>query len=463
MKPSKSSYRFELDPQTVPKVKTKHRVIQTPLPHPSDVEVINKIKKYESSLLEKQLPVVWDRAQDFSVYDRWGNQWIDLSSSIFVTNAGHSNEKSKHLASKVFQKDLMHAYCYPTVERAEFLEKLINFTPSNLQKACLVSTGTEASERAIKLARLHGMQFNPRKKIIVGASGNYHGKTMGAMMAAGTPEARKWIGNQDPDMLQLQFPYPWVLEEMKITGEDLFKKHLDELSNQGTRLDEITAFIIESYQGWGAIFYPKDYVQAMKDWTVKNQALLIVDEIQSGFGRTGKLFGYQHYEVCPDLVLCGKGISGSMPLSAVLGKGSLIELDPTLTSTHGGHPISCAAAIGNLESLESDNLILKAESLGNKLSKWLDDWKAEFPERIPLILGRGMVWAIFISKPDSNELDANFTDRLIEKVMQKGIYSIRTGCGTIKLGPPLTISCEALKESIEVFRNSMSELIKSGY
>jgi 4-aminobutyrate aminotransferase/diaminobutyrate-pyruvate transaminase/4-aminobutyrate aminotransferase/(S)-3-amino-2-methylpropionate transaminase len=197
----------------------------------------------------------------------------------------------------------------------------------------------------------------------------------------------------------------------------------------------------------------------MKNWAEEHDALLIVDEIQSGFGRTGKLFGYEYYGVEPDLVVCGKGISGSMPLSAVLGRGDLIELDPTLTSTHGGHPMSCAAALGNLESFIEYKLVERAEKLGNKLYTLLEEWKNEFPERIPLILGNGMVWAVFICYPGTKELDADFTDRLVEKAMQKGVYSIRTGCGTIKLGPPLTISEDALKEAIQVYRESMNELI----
>ena len=459
MKPAKSEYQFTLKAQNVEPIQTKHRVIQTQIPHQEDIKTFEKIMTYESSLVEKQLPIVWDHAEDFSVFDRWGNKWIDLSSTIFVTNSGHANTKVKSRLQGVLDKGLLHAYCYPTVEREEFLEKLIEITPHYLERACLVTTGTEASERAIKLARIYGMNFNPRKKVIIGSLGNYHGKTMGAMMVGVTPEARTWIGNQDPDMHQMSFPYPWTLEEKNMTGVELFNQHIKGLIDQGVKPDEVAAFIIESYQGWGAVFYPKDYVQAMKNWAEEHDALLIVDEIQSGFGRTGKLFGYEYYGVEPDLVVCGKGISGSLPLSAVLGRGDLIELDPTLTSTHGGHPMSCAASLGNLESLIENRLVERAEKLGKKLYTWLDGWKTEFPERIPLILGNGMLWAIFICKPGSQVLDADFTDRLVEKAMQKGIYSIRTGCGTIKIGPPLTIAEDALKEAIDVYKECINELI----
>lgn len=461
MKPEKSNYKFNLKPQKVKFVKTNDRCIKTKIPHSEDIKTFNTIMNYESSLIEKQLPIVWDHAEDYSIYDRWGNKWIDLSSTIFVTNSGHANQRIKSRLNKILKKGLIHAYCYPTVERAELLKKLIEFTPSYLERACLVTTGTEASERAIKLARIYGMKFNPRKKIIIGGLGNYHGKTMGAMMAAVTPEAKDWIGHQDPYMHQIPFPYPWILNEKNITGAELFNQHINTLIEKGINPDEVAAFIIESYQGWGAVFYPQDYIQSMKLWAEENNCLFIVDEIQSGFGRTGKLFGYEYYNVEPDMVICGKGISGSMPLSAVLGKESLIELDPTLTSTHGGHPVSCAAALGNLEYFTENNLIEKANDLGKKLYSWLLEWKEQFPERIPLILGNGMVWAVFITKPGKNVLDADFTDKLVEKAMQNGIYSIRTGCGTIKFGPPLTISEIALQEAVKVYINCMKEMINN--
>jgi len=459
MKPGKSNYKFNLKPQEVEHIKTNNRCIQTQIPHPEDIKILNTIISYESSLIEKQLPIVWDHAENYSVFDRWGNKWIDLSSTIFVTNSGHSAPNILKRVKNTVNKGLLHSYCYPTQERADFLQKLIDITPTYLERASLVTTGTEASERALKLARLYGMNFSPRKKIIIGGVGNYHGKTMGAMMVGVDEKAREWIGNQDPDMLQMPFPYPWTLDEEGLTGKELFRKHIHILINGGINPDEVAAFIIESYQGWGAIFYPVDYIQEMNKWAKKNNALIIADEIQSGFGRTGKLFAYEYYSIKPDLVVCGKGISGSLPISAVLGRGELINIDPTLTSTHGGHPVSCAGALGNLEILMNDQLIERSNELGLKLYNWLIEWKETFPERIPLVLGNGLVWAVFICNPITKKLDGDFADLLVERAMKKGVYSIRTGCGTIKLGPPLTISEVALKEAVYVYIECMHEII----
>ena len=176
MNPGSSSYSFRLEPQTVAHVSTPYRQIHTQIPHPEDVSIIKEIIKYELSSLEKELPIVWNHAEGFQIYDRWGNRWIDLSSTIFVTNAGHNNPRCQQRIRKVIEKGLLHAYCYPTSERADFLKKLIKITPDYLESACLVSTGTEASERAIKLARLHGMTFSPRKKVIIGGLGITMGK-----------------------------------------------------------------------------------------------------------------------------------------------------------------------------------------------------------------------------------------------------------------------------------------------
>ncbi len=461
--PQASTYHFNLTPKQVAPVETEFRRIHAPLPHPEDIKVIETIMRYESSLAGRQLPIVWDRAEGFQVYDRWGNRWIDLSSTIFVTNAGHANRRARARLAKVVEKGLLHAYSYPTVERAEFLEKLVAATPSYLGCASLTTTGTETSERAIKLARCYGMKFSPRRKVIIGGLGNFHGKTMGAMMSAVTPKAREWIGNQDPDMHQMPFPYPWELESAGRTGAQQFERDLNALFEKGVKADEVAAFIIESYQGWGAVFYPTDYVQAMAQWAKQNQTLMIADEIQSGFGRTGRLFGYQRYDIEPDLVCCGKGVSGNLPLSALLGRRELIELDSTLTSTHGGHPAACAAASGNLETLIEDGLVERGSKLGELCYQWLLEWQAQFPDRIKKILGSGMVWAVLICKPGTEELDAVFVDRLVERAMEKGVFSIRTGCGSVKLGPPLCIAEAALKEAVGVYVESMRELLSEGH
>lgn len=452
-----SDYVFNLVPRDVPKVSTAHRRIQTKIPVPESLPIFEEIRMYESSNVRDQLPVVWDRAKGYQVFDAWGNVWIDFSSTIFVTNAGHGHP---HIVETVKAEAdrLLHSYCYPTEIRARFLRKLIGVTPPYLEKASLFSAGTEASERAIKLARIYGHTFRPERNLIVGGEGNYHGKTMGAQLASGQEDDKHWIGYRDPNMVQIPFPYPWVIEGTRKSGAELFYEHLDQLKNKGYNPNNIAAFIVESFQGWGALFYPKDYIQEMRRFSSASRTLLIFDEIQAGFGRTGKLFAYEYYDVEPDLVICGKAISGSLPLSAVLGRAYLIDLDPTYTSTHGGHPLACAAGLANIEIFERENLIAEAKRKEAIFHAELARWKKRFPKRIGRILGNGMLFGVFITKPGSNELDVPFVDRIIEKALYKGVFSIRTGRGTIKLGPPLSIPDDALVEGLRVYEEAIAEV-----
>lgn len=449
---------FEIKPQDVPRVETAHRRIVTPIPPPQAVEVMARIARYESSSALEQLPVVWDRAEGYRIFDPWGNAWIDFTSTIFVANSGHAHP---HMVQALHDQGarLLHSYCYPTEIRARYLEKLIAFTPPYLTKASLFSTGTEASERAIKLARLFGLQSSPPRRIIVGWDGNFHGKTMGAQMAGGYHDQKDWIGYHDPNMVHLPFPYPWVMEASNRTGGEMFDEHINGLRAKGVDLDGIAAFIVESFQGWGALFYPDAYIHALRQWSRERDVLLIFDEIQAGFGRTGKLFAYEHYGVEPDLVICGKGMSGSLPLSGVLGRADIIDLDPAYTSTHGGHPMACAAGLANIEIFESENLIAESERKGGIVATEVERWKSRFPARIGRIYGRGLLWGVFITKPGEDDVvDVGFCDRIIERALQKGVFCIQTGRGTLKFGPPLTIPDDALIEGLQVIEEAIAEL-----
>ena len=322
--------------------------------------------------------------------------------------------------------------------------------PKNLDKVFLLTTGAEATECSIKLARIHGKKINENKIGIISFLGAMHGKTLGALMVGGKTKEKHWIGNHDPDMYHLPFP-------SKDSGEEFFKESIKKLEESGVDLSTITAFMVESYQGWGALFYPKEYIQALRTWANENDVIVIFDEIQSGFGRTGKLFAYEHYEVDADIVCCGKGISSGLPLSAVLGRKELIDVDPSLNSTHGGNPVCCAATLASLEILESENLIDESARKGRLIEKELEKIKTQFPNRIQFF-GKGMIYAIHVKNISESGLDVEIVDKIIEKSMQKGVLLIRTGTGTIKIGPPLTIPDDALIEGLSVIEESISEL-----
>jgi 4-aminobutyrate aminotransferase / (S)-3-amino-2-methylpropionate transaminase / 5-aminovalerate transaminase len=458
---SAEDFIFNLNPQKVRQIKTKYRRIRTSIPSEKSLEVLKKISKYESSNVKNQPPIVWTRSKDFQIWDDSGNCWIDLSSTIFVTNSGHTNKNIIKAINKV-SKRLLHSYSYPTKERAAFLEKLIEVTPVNFEKASLYSSGTEATERVLKLIRLHGRRFSISKKIVIAWEGNYHGKTMGAQLLSGSEKDKEWIGYKDEGIVHLPFPFPWILDGSKLSGFELFQSHLKLLESKGVKLTDIAGFLAETFQGWGAIFYPKDYVEALRIWSTENNSLLAFDEIQAGFGRCGTFFGYEHYGIEPDLISCGKAISGSLPLSAVLGSSEIIDLDPTYTSTHGGHPVVCAAGLANLIEFERLNLVEESRNKGLIMKGILESWKDRFPKRIGMISGHGLLYAVFIMKENHNspmDTDVNLCDRIVERCMQQGVFLIRTGRGTLKFGPPLTIKIDALREALRVVEEVLEDLL----
>ena len=453
-----AEYKFNLKPRKIKKIKTKNRSIVTKIPHPKSLNILNKLKKFESNNAIEQLPVIWDKAKNYQIFDSYGNIWIDFTSSIFVANSGHGNKNTINNIKKILNKPLLHSYYYPTNIRLKFLKKLISITPKKLDKAILLSAGTEATERSMKIASIYGKKFKKEKNIFISWEGNYHGKTLNAQMLSGQYSDHKWINNFNRNIIHLPFPYPWIIEKNNITGKELFHKHLKILIKKGVNLSSISAFFIESFQGWGAIFYPKDYIKELRIWSKKNKSLLVFDEIQSGFWRTGKMFAYQNYKVEADMVICGKGISGSLPLSAVLGKSNIINLDSSYTSTHGGNPLACAAGLGNLNFLSNKNFQKNISIKEKIIQKRLESWLIRYPKRIQRILGKGMIYGVFISKEGSDELDTVMTNKICEKAMEKGVFSICTGRGTLKLGPPLTIENNALVEGLKVYEECFSEL-----
>jgi 4-aminobutyrate aminotransferase / (S)-3-amino-2-methylpropionate transaminase / 5-aminovalerate transaminase len=444
-------------------IETKHRKISSNFFPNASLDILESLEKHEPSSMNQELPLIWNKAKGYQIFDDAGNIWIDFSSGIFVTNVGHSHPTVKKAIIDTVNNDLLHNYYFPSEIRSKLTKRLIDITPSNMDKVFLLTTGSEATECALKLSRIYGKKLDPKKIAILCFEGAMHGKTLGALMMGGKPKEKHWIGDLDSKIYHIPFPYsktcPWSENDSHHCSANCFKKSLDELTNNGIDLSSISSIMIESYQGWGAMFYPIDYIQAVKKWAEENHSLIIFDEIQSGFGRTGKLFAFEHYDVEPDLICCGKGISSSLPLSAVIGRKDIVDVDPSLNSTHGGNPICCAATLASIDVLFSENLVTESARKGKILENELKKIQNNFPKIIYDICGKGLVFAIHIKNPLTDKLDVKIVDIIIEKCMHKGLLLVRTGSGTIKIGPPLMIPDDALIEGIEVIHESILESI----
>jgi 4-aminobutyrate aminotransferase/diaminobutyrate-pyruvate transaminase/4-aminobutyrate aminotransferase/(S)-3-amino-2-methylpropionate transaminase len=454
------SKSYELIPRPVPLVETKHRRICTPIPVPESIPVLEKLRKYEPESMSGQPLVVWDRAEGFYVYDRWGNKWLDWSSGVLITGAGHGRQEITEAIVQQARKPLLTNYCFPSEIRAALVEKLVEISPEPLEKAFLLTTGSETIECAIKLARTHGIRQRGRDKItIVSFERDFHGRTLGAQMAGGIPSLKDWIVNLDPAMIQVPFPDGFRTED---TSFELFQKSL---RDQNVNPEDVAGVLLETYQGGGASFAPPEYIQALRQWCDRHQALLIFDEVQAGFGRTGTLFGFEHYGIVPDLACFGKGITSSLPLSAVLGRKDVMDLYPpgSMTSTHTGNPICVAAALASIEIVLRENLAEKAATVGRVLQQRLAEIKNHFSTRIGAHHGKGLVAALHMVKQNILEPDSELAWDAVRCSVESGLLffsPVGYGGANIKICPPLTITEEAVLEGADVLEEAIGKCIR---
>ncbi len=448
---------FDIKPVDVKKVETKYRKIVTKLPAPESLPVLEKLRKYEPVSMTGQPPVVWDKAEGLNVFDKYGNMWLDWSSGVLVTNAGHSHPKIVDAVVKQAQHHLLHNYCFPSAQRAALAERLVELSDPAFDKVFLLTTGSEATENAIKLARTYGLKVGGEKKIkIVSFTRAFHGRTLGAQLAGGIPGLKQWIVDIDPTFVQVEFPDGFRCEDVSF---EFFQK---QLADQGVTADQVAGVITEAYQGGGASFAPAEYMQKLRTWCDDNDVVFISDEVQACCGRTGRFFAYEHYGIVPDLVCLGKGISSSLPLSAVLGKSKIMNLygPGEMTSTHTGNPICAAAALANLNVLVDEKLTENAAKMGEILHKGLADLMAKYPQSIGAHHGKGLVGGLHMVKAGSKDPDGDLAFDIVNKCFQKGLLMfapVGFGSGTVKIAPPLTVTEEALREALSVFAEAVAE------
>lgn len=446
---------FSLVPKEVAPVSTVYRRIATRLPVPESLPVLQSLRDHEPRSMRGQPPVVWNRAEGVQVYDAYGNCWLDWSSGVLVANAGHGAPEVREAIIREAERSLLHTYCFPNAARAELVEYLTSLTPPSLNKVFLLSTGSEAIEAAIKLARTWGKRVGGQdKRGIVSFQNAFHGRTLGSQMAGGIPALKEWIGPLDPDFVQVPFPGDLRARERGFEG---FLKGLEASEMAGER---VAAVLTETFQGGGASFMPVEYARALRRWCDEHDALLILDEIQAAFGRTGKRFGFEHYGVVPDLFCVGKGITSSLPLSAVIGRAEVMDqyAPGEMTSTHSANPICCAAAVASLRKVVEGGLVENAERMG----RILHDGLAEIAGRFPFVAGvhgKGLVAGLHIVRPGSLDADGDRAFRIVEGAFQRGLLMfapVGVGGATVKIAPPLVITEDAIKDGLKALEDAMA-------
>lgn len=367
-------------------------------------------------------------AEGIYLYGPDGKEYIDLVSGFAVNNIGHRHPKvvkaikdqlDKHLHLTVFGEFVQS----PQIELAK---KLVSVLPKSLSSVYFVNSGTEATEGAMKIAK----RYTGRSKIIA-ANKAYHGSTQGALSLIGNEDYRKAYGPLLPGIEFINF---------------------NSISDLSTIDTETAAVILETIQGEAGVCVPqKDWIQAVREKCDETGTLLILDEIQTGFGRTGKLFGFEHYDVIPDIVLLAKGMGGGMPIGAFVARQEIMDVikdNPMLghITTFGGHPLSCSAALASLNTILDEKLIEDVEQKANLFRSLL-----KHPS-ISEIRGQGFMMAIQLSSFEQVENVSRYCAE--NGIMIDWFLHCETA---LRLAPPLIIEESQIKKSCEIILKGITK------
>ncbi len=451
--------KYSLTPRDVPRVDTAHRRIVTRLPVPESVPLLENLERFEPSSMQGQPPVIIDRTEGCHVHDKWGNMWLDWSSGVLISNVGNSNPHIITALREMLDKPLLSTYVFAHEKRAELVGLLNGLAPAAGYKVFLLTTGSEATENCIKLAKTYGMEKRgPECRYFITFQNAFHGRTMGAQLAGGNPAQKKWLGRPDDSFFQVPFPDGYKNPDMR------FELFLETLASRGIPAQKVCGVMSESFQGTGPDFFPVEYAKSLADWCAENDVLLIMDEVQAGFGRTGAWFAFENYGIVPDLIACGKGVSSSLPLAAVIGRPDVMELYPpgSMTSTHSGSPLPVAAAVASIRELQRGGYLENARAMDPVLREGLLSLQGRHPLRAGRVQSKGLVAGIQIVLPGTRTPDARAALAVNEACFRRGLLMfapVGVAGECIKIAPALDISREALEEGISTLGDAMDEVL----
>ena len=450
---------FRWDPADTPEIDTPHRRLQTSLPAPDAIEKLRKAADLFPEVNCYQAPVVWERAEGYQVFDSSGNCWIDFSSTAVMTNTGHGHPRVREAIRKHAEKELLAQFSFHSTVRSELAEQLLRIAPESMEKVFFWTTGSEAIEAAFRAARQWGQSRESGRIRVASLEQDYHGCTLAAHQLSGVGAEKEWL--PDPDGQIHRLPFVAAGEPGGIQADHDWDQFVaDAAARAGLVGNETAAVMIETFQGWGALKLDSGYVQALRRWTRDHGALLIFDEVQTGFGRTGLMWGHEHYGVKPDLLCIGKGITSSLPLAAVLGPANVLDVfaPGEITTTHAGHPLSCAAAMANLRVIEEEKLVKYAGEMGDVLGPGLRELQDAFPGYVDRISGAGMLWAIHLREPGTGQPSERLARQLVWEIVRQGVMVFHTNRSTIKVCPPLVTPETAIREGIMAVGDALAAL-----
>ncbi|RMN25504.1 5-aminovalerate aminotransferase / 4-aminobutyrate aminotransferase [Pseudomonas coronafaciens pv. zizaniae] len=406
-------------------------------------------------------PLVIDRAQGSELWDVDGKRYLDFVGGIGVLNIGHNHpnvvKAIQAQLTKVTHACFQVASYQPYIDLAKRLSLLIAGQSGIGHKAVFFTSGAEAVENAVKIARAH-----TNRPAIISFRGGFHGRTLlGTTLTGMSQPYKQNFGPMAPEVFHTPYPneYRGVTTEVALAA-------LHELLATQVAPDRVAAILIEPMQGDGGFLAaPVEFLKALRALTEKHGIVLILDEIQTGFGRTGKWFGFEHSGIQPDLVTVAKSLAGGMPLSGVVGRAEIMDapLPGGLGGTYGGNALSCAAALAVIDTYEQENLLARGKLLGDRLRAGLLALKERY-SFIGDVRGTGFMLAMEMVKDDAaRSPDADLNQKIIDQARIGGLLVIKCGVyrNVLRFLAPLVTTEQQIDEALTILDAALARVLKS--
>jgi 4-aminobutyrate aminotransferase/(S)-3-amino-2-methylpropionate transaminase len=434
----------------------------TELPGPKSREVLRRKEQVIVDAKSIYLPIVIDRAHGIVVHDIDGNTFLDWTGGIGCLNVGHTNEAvSAALHAQVDRFLHTDFTMVPYESYVELAERLLAVTPiSGPKKAAFFNSGAEAVENAVKLAKLA-----TGRSAVIAFERAFHGRTLMAMSLTSKQHPYKaGMGPFAPEIYRAPYPYAYRGDAIDATRAAL--DELREMFTTHVAPENVAAIIFEPVQGEGGfIVPPKEWVQGLRQIADEHGIVLIADEVQSGYGRTGRMFAIEHFGVEPDIITVAKSIAAGVPISGVLGRAEIVDRagDSTIGGTYVGSPLGCVAGIAVLDQIEQRDLLARGRAIGERMRSRFEAMQATYPQ-LGDVRGLGPMLALeFVKDPATKEPAPELATAIAQGAMQRGLMILKAGIHgqCLRVLVALVATDEQIDETLDVFEETLTATLGS--
>ena len=438
---------------------TKSIEIRTELPGPRSREIIERKERVIAAPLSLVHPIVTAEGRGATLTDVDGNTFIDFTGGVGCLNVGHSHPRIVEAAQEQLSRFAHTDFTIVPYEvYVELAERLIAVAPiSGPAKAAFFNAGTEAIENSIKFARSY-----TRRTGVIAFEGAFHGRTLLSMtMTSKTHPYKAGLGPFAPEVYRVPYPHEYRGIDVELALKALRRAFVTQVA-----AESVAAIVMEPILGEGGfVVAPTEFVQGVREICDEHGIVLVVDEVQTGFGRTGKMWGIEHHGVEPDLMAVAKSIAAGLPLSGVIGKAEIMDAPPdsAIGGTYVGNPVAQAAALAVLDVFEDESLVECASSVGDTIRTRMLAWQERWPE-IGDVRGLGAMLAIeLVRDPATKEPAADLASAVIEEAFRNGLLLIKSGTdgNCIRVLTPLVVSDGELDEALGVWEDALSHVLSA--